>query len=93
VRQDASDDLESHEPDDQQERDGEVPTVRVRAHGVGVASGTMVVTGVIVTRLASIGMPMRIVILGHGCLLSVERAGEVKSGRARGRRGSHVTAM
>ena len=60
MRQDPNDDLEGHEPDNQQERDCQVPAVRVRAHAVRAADGAMVVTGVIVTMRAGISMLIRV---------------------------------
>ena len=36
VRHDANHNLKGHEPDNQQQRDCQIPTVRVRAHAVGV---------------------------------------------------------
>ena len=52
VRHDSNDNLEGHEPDNQQQRDCQIPTVRVRAHAVRVAANPVLVIGVIVTMLA-----------------------------------------
>jgi hypothetical protein len=52
VRHDSHDDLEGHEPDNQQQRDCQIPTVRVRAHAVRVTTDAVRVTSVIVTMLA-----------------------------------------
>jgi hypothetical protein len=60
VRHDSNDHLEGHEPDNQQQRDCQIPTVRVRAHAVRVTADAVLVTSVIVTMLAHLSM--RIVI-------------------------------
>jgi hypothetical protein len=60
VRHYSHDNLEGHEPDNQQQRDRQIPTVRVRAHAVRVTAGSMVVISVIVTKLAHLSMPILI---------------------------------
>ncbi len=49
MRQDADDDLEDHERDDEQERDGQIPSIGVRAHGVRMAVAVVVVMMTVVT--------------------------------------------
>jgi hypothetical protein len=64
VRHDSNHDLEGHEPDDQRQRDCQIPTVGVRAHAVRVTAGPVLVMTVIVTMLARL-MGMRLVIVRH----------------------------
>jgi hypothetical protein len=59
VGHDASDDLERHEPDDQDERDRQVPAVGVRTDGVGMAPMVMVLTVMVVAFVM-------VVVLAHG---------------------------
>jgi hypothetical protein len=60
VRHDSNDNLEGHEPDNQKQRDCQIPTVRVRAHAVRVTTDAVLVTGVIVAMLAHVSMPILI---------------------------------
>jgi hypothetical protein len=62
VRHDSNDNLEGHEPDDQQQRDRQIPTVRVRAQAVRVTADSVRVTRVIVPMLAHLSMPIVITI-------------------------------
>jgi hypothetical protein len=52
VRHYSNHNLEGHEPDNQQQRDCQIPTVRVRAHAVGVTADRVLVISMIVTILA-----------------------------------------
>src|SRR4029453_1548829 len=52
--------LKGHEPDNQQQRGCQIPTVRVRGHALRVTADAVLVTSVIVTMLAHLSM--RIVI-------------------------------
>ena len=62
MRHDSNDNLEGHEPDNQQQRDCQIPTVRVRAHAVRVTADPVLVISVIVTMLAHLSMPILITI-------------------------------
>ena len=52
VRHYSNHNLLGHEPDNQQQRDCQIPTVRVRAHAVRVTGAPVRVTSVIVPMLA-----------------------------------------